>query len=49
MQEKPTEISAYSYRSCAADQVALMDAIGVQGKFHVVGHDWSVATSYYSL
>ncbi|WP_295316695.1 alpha/beta hydrolase [Roseobacter sp.] len=35
---KPAGTEPYSFRHMAADQVALMDALG-HGQFHVVGHD----------
>ncbi|QJF51429.1 alpha/beta fold hydrolase [Roseobacter ponti] len=35
---KPGGTEPYSFRHMAADQVALMDALG-HGQFHVVGHD----------
>lgn len=39
-QDKPQELELYSYGNVCKDLVALMEQIGVTGKFHVIGHDW---------
>lgn len=42
---KPTGVETYSFRHMAADQVALMEALGF-GQFHVVGHDRGGRTAH---
>jgi len=44
--DKPTDISAYGVAHSVADMVAVLDAAGVQGKAHVVAHDWGAAAGW---
>lgn len=42
---KPEGVAAYTFRQMAADQVALMAALGF-GRFHLVGHDRGARTAH---
>lgn len=43
--DKPADVDAYNLVLLAADQVAVLDQIGVE-KAHVVGHDWGAAVAW---
>nr|WP_205864318.1 alpha/beta hydrolase [Planosporangium mesophilum] len=42
---RPLEVEAYGQPECAADALAILDALGVE-RAHVVGHDWGAIVGW---
>jgi pimeloyl-ACP methyl ester carboxylesterase len=43
---RPAGVDAYRIGQCAADVIAIADALGVD-RFHLVGHDWGAAAAWH--
>lgn len=43
---RPEGFENYSYRKVASDVPGFADAVGCDGKFHLVGHDWGAACGW---
>lgn len=42
----PYEVSAYEMPDLAADVIAIAEAFGATGKFHLAGHDWGACVGW---
>ncbi|NUR73880.1 MAG: alpha/beta hydrolase [Hamadaea sp.] len=43
---RPDDVAAYRISECAADALAVLDALGAE-QAHIVGHDWGAAVAWY--